>query len=830
MTGHSRIFLALASVAVALGASAPALAAQRLRGQVLLPDSATPARGVIVVATGDNGAPMRRALTNARGSFELMLPRAGRFSVQVLRIGFRPTVAETVELAADETRSLRIVVGGDRIALAKVTVRGQDVCRSEPESGLLVARVWEEARKALMASQLVADRPLVAEWIEFDRTLDPGGTRVREQRVRTTRSPTTHAFRSRPADSLAAEGYIVADIAATTFYAPDADVLLSESFASLHCFHVEPPPAGRADLIGVGFSPARGQRDAKDIEGTLWLVRESAELEWLEYRYTNVPAAAERAGAGGRVEFLRLASGEWFVSRWNIRMPRLGAPERIPTDGTRRIILAGPDAALKSVQITGGEVTSVSRGDSLLFRAAGAGFTVQVMSRDSLVPVAGASVSLVGTDYAATADAAGRARIAPVLAGRYRARLRSVLMDTLGASAVERDVEIREGVAHIDSLLLPAVSELLRAACGGEVARRNESLLRGTVRDSLGRAAAQAAVTITFQTDVGKVNMQKGDDRMFWSEQTLGALTNDSGYWRLCGVPREKVIAVRVTTDEGADERRIRLAEDQAFATTDLVLLQSAAALDIAMAAKSGALTGTTSALVEISVSTRSGAPLPDATVELVPRSGPSRTVRTLESGHALVPAVDPGLIRVRARRIGFKAGELAVLVEAGRNTVPIILDEARLPSLDTVRVMGSKRVLTRHDEFETRRLRGDATASITAEEIQKRNPAQTWQVLTNVPSIKVTERFENGNFVVVASSDRGMISDFGNVPCFLRVMVDGVMMPADDAAGRPNLSFLPPPSSIHGIEVFAGGASIPLQYTGAGAGKWCGLIAIWTK
>jgi hypothetical protein len=403
------------------------------------------------------------------------------------------------------------------------------------------------------------------------------------------------------------------------------------------------------------------------------------------------------------------------------------------------------------------------------------------------------------------------------------------MMDTLGAAPVERDVEIRDGVAHIDSLALPAATELLRAACGGDVAQRNQSLLRGTVRDTLGRAAAHAAVTVTFQTDVGKVNMQKGDDRMFWSEQTLGALTDDSGYWRVCGVPREWVIAVRVATDAGSDERRIRLAEGQAFATTDLVLLRSAAALEIAMAAKSGALTGTTSALVEISVSNRSGAPLPDVSVELVPRSGPSRTVRTLASGHALVPAVEPGLIRVRARRIGFKAGELAVLVEAGRNTVPIILDEARSPMLDTVRVMGNNRVLTRHDEFEMRRLNRAATVSITADEIQKRNPTQTWQMLTNAPSIDVADRFEDGNFVVVATSRRGFTSNFSGGPCFLKVMVDGVMLPAE-ASGRTNLSDLPPPSEIHGIEVFAGGASIPLQYSGAGAGKWCGLIAIWTK
>jgi hypothetical protein len=191
---------------------------------------------------------------------------------------------------------------------------------------------------------------------------------------------------------------------------------------------------------------------------------------------------------------------------------------------------------------------------------------------------------------------------------------------------------------------------------------------------------------------------------------------------------------------------------------------------------------------------------------------------------------LEPGLLSVRARRVGYKAGELAVGIAPGRNTIPIILDKVRLPSLDTVRVMGSRRVLARHDEFETRRLRREASASITREEIEKRNPVETWHMLTNVPSVKIADRLEDGHLVVVATSMRALVPNFSGGPCYLKVMVDGVMLPPDDRSGGVNLSHLPPPSTIHGIEVFAGGAAIPLQYTGAGAGTWCGLIAIWTR
>src|SRR5262249_2262313 len=161
-------------------------------------------------------------------------------------------------------------------------------------------------------------------WIEYDRMLDSSGRVVRSQHVTSTTNPTTHAFHSLPADELADKGYVASDNSGTTYYAPDADVLLSDSFASTHCFRLA---ASAADdhVIGVVFSPGRSHRDAHDIEGVLWLDRKSAELETLEFEYTNLPDFVQSSHPGGRVEFLRLSDGNWFVSRWSVRMPRVQA-------------------------------------------------------------------------------------------------------------------------------------------------------------------------------------------------------------------------------------------------------------------------------------------------------------------------------------------------------------------------------------------------------------------------------------------------------------------------------------------------------------------------
>ena len=147
---------------------------------------------------------------------------------------------------------------------------------------------------------------------------------------------------------------------------------------------------------------------------------------------------------------------------------------------------------------------------------------------------------------------------------------------------------------------------------------------------------------------------------------------------------------------------------------------------------------------------------------------------------------------------------------------------------------------LARHQEFEQRRSAHMNSASITAEDIRKRNPVETWQMLTNVPSMRIGPA-GSGIGGVFASNSRGqrMVQNrytlaTNMVPCFYRVMVDGVTLPDS----MPDLSrLLPTPSDVHGIEVFAGLASVPLQYAGSvpdGQGGTqslaCGLIAVWTK
>ena len=813
-----------AALLVATAGVARSLHAQTITGSVVLPDSATPVRGVIVLALDSRGAEVARALTGPSGRFLLHAPVMGRYRLRVLRIGYRPTEGPTVDAGTGTTDVARIVFAGRQVVLSAVNVRDRQTCRVSADTGYAVAQVWAEARKAMLSTQLTSDdAPLVAEWIEYDRVLDSTARLVREQHVRVLTHPTTHAFKSRPVEELAKSGYVVAEGGATTYFAPDAEVLLSELFAASHCFRLASPPAGQSQLIGIAFEPSRDRRDARDIAGTLWLDRSTAELRTLEFHYTNLPDLAMAAGAGGHVEFLRLDDGNWLVRRWNVRMPVVAPRDRAADAITRRVILAPSNLALRGVQTTGGEVTRVSRHDTVIYRATGPHVAVQVVARDTLLGASGGRLTLEGTDYAASADAGGRILVDPVLAGRYRARVSTPLMDSLGVPPVVREVEARED-ARVDSVTLPPSRDLLRAACPADSIRHGEAMLRGRVRDERARPAQGAAVTATWQENFQFVGGREGQ-RLGLTERTVGVITDSAGQWRLCGVPREREVIVRVATDSGSDRQRARLEADQDFSSLDLVLHREVAALNREAKTALGENVQRT-ALVEIAVSELGGGPLSDATVDVVSR-GRTRSVVTGPTGRALIPEVSPGQLVVRARHIGYAPGQFAVTVEAGRNTVPIVLSHNAPPTLDTVRVIGNQRLvgLRRNDEFDTRRINHQATVSITREDIVKRNPVSLWQMLTGVPSMLVVD----SNAVTVRSTRSDAITpDLKRVPCYVSVMIDGLIRNPD---GAPfDLRALPAPDEVHGIEVFAGASSIPLQYGGAGRGKSCGMIAIWTR
>jgi hypothetical protein len=566
--GRRAILAIAASVAGAHTASA-----QVVTGSVVLPDSVTPLMTrVLVEARDPKGVTLARALTTSRGTFTLNLPAAGAVDIRVLRIGNRPSIGPRLSVAAGETRSVRIVYRAEPISLATITVRERETCRVQSDSGLMVARLWEEARKAMLASQLSADDvPLEAEWIEYNRAFDSTSRIVRRQTVRTSKSPTTHAFRSVPAGVLQESGYVVTESDATNYYAPDAEVLLSEAFVDSHCFHLVAPAHDEDQgRIGIAFVPTRERANMKEIDGTLWLDRATAELRTLTFRFLNLPEAANGAKPGGTVDFLRLNEGSWLVKRWSIRMPELANTFTLGTSNLANARFANR-VVLRAVRVTGGEVIRVTHRDALIYKATGEAISVQVIAHDTLMSARGARLDLEGTDYTALADARGLISLSPVLAGQYRARVRTALMDSLHMPPIALNVETHAEM-RVDSIALPSARDVLANACPADAIAGNEGMIHGWVKDSRAEPVPHATVVATWQENFATLGTATGDV-ISVRTKTAGGITDSGGYWRICGMPQATLLTVSITSAAGSDVQKVRL-ESHPFAQVNLVMHQ----------------------------------------------------------------------------------------------------------------------------------------------------------------------------------------------------------------------------------------------------------------
>jgi hypothetical protein len=329
-----RLAVAACGALLLLIAAAGPVNAQIVRGSVRERASNAGLIGTVVEllrqdATGGEQR-VTSALTVAGGTFALSAPVAGRFVLAVKRIGYRRHRSEPFELATGETLVREIVVDLVPFVLSEVVVTGTRFCAGDPREGDRVAALWDEARTALFATQIsLRDRLFRARVTHYVRELDPKSRRILSETRSHATGVVSRPFASIPAESLSARGYwIPGKDGASTYYGPDADVLLSQAFLDDHCFSEVPAGRDRRGLVGLGFAPVAG-RTVPDIVGTLWLDEKSFELRFVEFTYSQVRLGSDSAAVGGELHFAKLPSGAWLVRRWFLRLPvlaRLSSP------------------------------------------------------------------------------------------------------------------------------------------------------------------------------------------------------------------------------------------------------------------------------------------------------------------------------------------------------------------------------------------------------------------------------------------------------------------------------------------------------------------------
>jgi len=541
---------ALLALGTSLGVS---LGAQTVRGTVSAGGVRVP--GAIVLLVDSAGRAVARVATRERGEYVAAAPAAGAYTLRVLRIGFAPTAVGPLALRAGVTTTRDLSLTSVPVRLAEVRVSDRATCRVQSDTSAAAFRVWDEARKALLGESLTRREPLVMRVTTSERALDVDGARVLHDSSATRVLSSVRPFATLSPDSLAAAGYVVptAD-GGWMFWGPDADVLLSDAFAASHCFRAEAPSADSARLarwVGVAFTPARTRPDVADVEGVLWLDRATAELREFAYRYVNLPDGApnaERARAGGRVEFLRLPNGGWIVQRWVIRLPvvTLDAPNASGAGVVPGVRRERPTGALTGVRLFGGEVGEVRRGDAVLWERGSVAWRARVVEAGRGAPVPDAIVELDSLSAVTAAD--GVATLLRVPPGAHELRVRTPALTLLGAAPAPRTVRVSDEPEEPVVVDVPSERAALERACGAHAADWGEALVRGGVAgaDSSGASGASGPLsTLGVEATWQAAYVRLGGGPPVVVAERREAPVDARGEFALCGVPRDVDVTVR---------------------------------------------------------------------------------------------------------------------------------------------------------------------------------------------------------------------------------------------------------------------------------------------
>lgn len=869
--GAARL-VAATVLAAALLVGPAAAQGQRVQGQVTGSDGGHPLEGVMVRLSDDEGEEVAGTFTDAGGRYRLEAERPGRYRLSAGRIGYATHRGDLfrLRLGGVVERDLRLEAEG--VELSGIQVTGERSCEVDPEKARGTRRLWREARRALEAARWTADRGAVElRTRNFRRRL--GEDLGVEETLEETRgygfgrSPYT----SLPAEKLVQRGYVDARGDYLDWYAPDAEVLLSDAFRRTHCFWVTRKDAPEPGWVGLAFRP-REDREVPEIEGVLWLDQGTAALERLSFSYVNVKLATSRHAAGGEVAFFRLPSGPWIVRRWTIRMPllekdrlRIATPDR--TYHREEVEVAGYDEQ-------GGQVVHVRSGDRVLYDFEQA--TVAGVVWDSLNarPLEGARVELGGTGRVDTTGVRGRFRFPGVPRGSWRVDFRHALLRELGLEGRGAMVRAEPGKLARVRLALPGAGRLAAELCPDR--DEGTGVLLGRVLRGDGSGEADDGAAPAAGARVAAV-WPGGDgdpaDRESLVHREVRA--DEAGRYRICGVPMGRELALRAEAEGAAGAvTRTRLAS-RPVERSRLSLGETGAAEELASMVRqqgfgpgvpgAGEGEGAPGRIVgEVRVSGQER-PLAAARVRL----GEDRVVSTDSAGRFRADGVAPGTHRVRVEYLGFGSQQALVRVPPGdtvRTTFFLQSDPVPLPEL-SVRVEGTE-VTGKLAGFQRRRESGRGHY-LTREEIERVPGNDLADALRDVPGLRVrpcpggsgkcvvtTRSLQTRLGTITPDEARGTaggdeppgrrprtgepsLPDADSVPqgrrCGVAWFVDGApvsmtMQDPNDPASATSVLDRFPKDHVEAIEVYSGPSQIPARFKSSASGCAKVAVVIWTR
>ncbi|MDE2866763.1 MAG: carboxypeptidase-like regulatory domain-containing protein [Gemmatimonadota bacterium] len=530
-----------------MSVNASAATGQVVRGRLLDTDGSTAIGGAMMSLVDDRDRQLDRNLTRQSGLYQLMAAAEGRYRVRADRIGYATTYSDYFEIAVGDTVLVDLVARVEAISLAGIEAEGERRCRVRPEEGLAVARVWDEARKALEAAAWTQERGYYRyEMMGIERQMDRENRRVVSEDRSHGGGYRQTPYVSLPAEELMREGFARLTPAESVYWAPDAAVLLSDEFLDTHCFRVRRDGNRAPGLIGLAFQPVPG-RNLPEISGTLWIDPATSGLERLDFFYENLnlPDALRAAAAGGTVEFQALPNGTWIVDSWRIRVPRA----RVTTNPfTRRA-----ESVLDGISVHGGDVLRVHGNEGTVLQADPGGRIAGVVFDSLRGGLAGARVYIEGLASEAVTSTDGRFELVHLQPGVYSVNFSHPYLEPYSYIPKPFEVEVVEGAttpAQIN-FVAPTITRIANSLCHDEEqpdertitahgdSFANDGILMGQVTDSAGAGLPGAMVRVLLRSfDISRLTEPSSAGaaiRVAYGGAVFP--TDHNGYYRACWLP-----------------------------------------------------------------------------------------------------------------------------------------------------------------------------------------------------------------------------------------------------------------------------------------------------
>ncbi|MEM7415185.1 MAG: carboxypeptidase regulatory-like domain-containing protein [Gemmatimonadota bacterium] len=543
---------------------------QSVRGVVSRADADSPVTGAFVEVLGSSGNRVVAGLTDEGGRYRL--DSGPGVTLVITYVGFSEFRTTLAPNAPDQVTFIDVALEPSPIALEGISVVTEDRCGTDLLDYEIVGRAWTEATRVLASADWANEAGTFRYDVElFERRLDREARKVEAEGRRVVPAAGRHPFRSPDPEQLARDGYVREANGRRTYYAPDVDVLLSDSFLDTHCFGIIRGDEDHPNQLGLTFRPLDG-RSRPDIAGTFWLDLATSELRTVDFRYEGLGRDIETSRLGGTVEFDRVEGGGWVVSSWTIRTPAIGLQ---PVAGTtrRREVLIGvheDGGQLRRVRHFGRTVDVASE----LGRVRG-----RIVEEESFRPLGGAVARLTGTSMEAIADANGLFEFRDVRPGVYELAIDHADVYTADGGAFSVSVESTEAT-NLPSLPIQVAtlwSNAIRSCVvfGEDLEDRHTALTGTVVDDVTGTALPRVSVAASW-LDVNRIDATGFEGRRIFTETE----TDGAGGFTLCNVPtRTEVTLFATALGVEGEPVRVRMEEGEVGTARVSVPLQTGVAL-----------------------------------------------------------------------------------------------------------------------------------------------------------------------------------------------------------------------------------------------------------